>query len=468
MGNPDHAWRTTSTGWFSSRLRPCSTATRGSAISGGRPRSTTRRCSRARWWTSTATRTDYAYDPLGNLRAFSRYRVDPNGAIVAGDRPLDPAAPPPALSFAALQSADPALGAIAAMLGQASGMYFYDPLAWHREGEPAYAASVRRERYLSDGSPTTALQIELEYTDGLGRSVQQKQRAEGGPALTVRDDGTAGDLPSASVRWLTSGRTVYNSKGLVVKQYEPFYADTPRYQPERAITERGVQQCAPTTRSGAPCAWICRPAFFRMEFEAWRTLDFDANDTDARGPYVDTPTEQWLDVWGRAFLIVEHQRPRTPPDSWQAAWSTFFADKGISTVAGPLRTYSRLDINGNPTGIKDARLFGQELHVEQRQLELRDQLRYARPADPPDRRRQRRALDAVQRLGRRIQRWDARGIRISTSPTRSAGRSASSRLIWQLPPSGARPSKSTTASMKMPPIPSSCAARLWPTTTAPG
>jgi RHS repeat-associated protein len=221
------------------------------------------------------------------------------------------------------------------------------------------------------------------------------------------------------VRWLASGRTVYNSKGLVVKQYEPFYADTPLYQPERAITERGVT----SVRSYDPLGRVVRvdlPTGYhsRTEYEAWRTLDFDANDTDPGGPYADTPAEQWLDGWGRVFLILEHRRPRTPPNGWLDRWGGFFRDKGMADVldpaTAPLATYTRLDIDGNPTGIKDPRLFGRN------QSSSGGPWNFETSYDMQGRPIRQIGADSGARWtlynasGDEIQRWDARGIRIST------------------------------------------------------
>ena len=86
------------------------------------------------------------------------------------------------------------------------------------------------------------LQISFSYSDGFGREIQKKVHAEPGPvprrdangSIIIGPDGlpvmTAND---ASPRWVGSGWTVFNNKGKPVRQDEPFFTDTHRFEFEQ-------------------------------------------------------------------------------------------------------------------------------------------------------------------------------------------------------------------------------------------
>lgn len=283
--------------------------------------------------------TDYRYDPLQQIRWSSRYGTETTAAevIEQGD---DPLAPEPAWTFPTLAEviAEPAT-----FLQQATSLTIYDLRAWERSGQPATTLTVTRDRYSRDPDETGAVQISIEYADGFGRSVQQKRRAEGGEALRVRGDNTV-VTTQAAIRWITTGRTVYNNKGAVIRQYEPFYADSPRYQPEAALTSHGVS----TVNYYDPLGRLVRLAYPKgyatlIEYRPWQVRRFDANDTILHSTYyseriaaygdyqanplsvsaadrdslnalgkalahADTPTVDQLDVWGRTVTVLEQDR----------------------------------------------------------------------------------------------------------------------------------------------------------------
>ena len=295
--------------------------------------------------------TEYRYDPAGNVRLISRRGTE--GTTQRGDRPLDEHRLPATLSVAAIL-ADPA-----AYLQNATSFYVTDTRAWEDRGQPLQSVHIRRHRYTSDlaQGATSELQIQLDHTDGLGRALQSKLHVEPGIARRVAADGSVTEEPTDD-RWLTSGRTVYNNKGSVVKQYEPFYAVGADFQPERVLTEHGVT----AVRHHDPLGRVFRadlPKGFlnRTEFGAWSVRELDANDTIEQSPYflenngrlpadeqdaldkarahADTPLSQALDPWGRS--ILDQQRP----------------DR-----ARVLTTYKQLDIVGNVRGVQDPRLFG--------------------------------------------------------------------------------------------------------------
>lgn len=221
-------------------------------------------------------------------------------------------------------------------------------------GEPAVVYSLSRERHdgeLGEGQETR-VQHGFLYSDGLGREAQRKVGAE-------PDTDAGGDPPP---RWVGTGRTVFDNKGNPVKKYEPFFSNTHSYEREQDLVETGV---TPLLRYDA-LGRLIRSDFpngtFRMvEFDPWRELSWDANDTvleslwysergapdpgqvpaptdpETRAAYLaaghaGTPLATQLDCLGRSFLRV--------------------ADNG---PAGPHETRFTLDIEGNALIITDAR-----------------------------------------------------------------------------------------------------------------
>lgn len=296
--------------------------------------------------------TDYRYDPLGNVRWLSRYGQTDSQR--RGDQPLPDDMRVDALDLPTI------LANPQAYLQNATRFFYYDLSAWQTQRQPLYSISVQRTQYSSDLGPgeTSPLEIQLTYTDGLGRLVQTKQQVEPGEAFEIQPDSLQVTHAIAPDRWLTSGRTVYNNKGLVIKQYAPFYSDQPQYQPEAALTEFGVTAIRHYDPLGR-VRQIDLPKGFitRTDYGAWLVRDHDANDTILSAPYnaqfdqlsddekmalqkarahSDTPTEQWLDVWGRPFLTRE--------------WLTAGGE--------PLVTYTQLDILGNRLRLQDPRLSG--------------------------------------------------------------------------------------------------------------
>src|SRR5213078_5220227 len=85
-------------------------------------------------------------------------------------------------------------------------------------------ATVVRETHVRAPLPPHGLKIQLSfsYSDGFGREIQKKIQAEPGPLV---EDG-----PQISPRWVGSGWTIFNNKGKPVRQYEPFFTDTHRFE----------------------------------------------------------------------------------------------------------------------------------------------------------------------------------------------------------------------------------------------
>jgi len=212
-----------------------------------------------------------AFDTLGMVAATARCGRpgDTRGSAVDGVEPdLD------AATVAAYL--DDPLGAAPALLGGASTRVVYDLLAFYRtrdqaQPQPPAAATLSRESYASDLSPGqgTRIQQALAYSDGFGRVLQRKALAAPGP---VGDGGA-----DADPRWVASGWTIVNNKGLPVRQYEPFYTRTHRFE---AAIQVGVSPIVCYDPAGRAVATVNPDhTWAKVAFDAWRQESWDACDT---------------------------------------------------------------------------------------------------------------------------------------------------------------------------------------------
>jgi RHS repeat-associated protein len=332
---------------------------------------------RDRYWLLPVTVTD----PLGNaVTAVNDYRVlaparltDANGAVseVAFDalgmvaatarrgRPgdtrgsaLDGVEPDLDAATVAAYLDDP-LGVAPALLGGASSRVVYDLFAFYRTREeaqpqPPAAATLSRESYDSDldlASPEQATRIQhaLAYSDGFGRALQLKALAAPGP---VGDGGA-----DADPRWIASGWTIVNNKGLPVRQYEPFFTRAHRFE---AAVQVGVSPIVCYDPVGRAVATVSPDhTWAKVAFDAWRQESWDACDTvliadpradadvgdhlarlpeadtlptwysdhaggdlgpdeqaaaEASAAHAATPAQAYLDPMGRTVLAVAHNR----------------------------------------------------------------------------------------------------------------------------------------------------------------
>ena len=233
------------------------------------------------------------------------------------------------------------------LLQNATTRYVYDFDAYVRSGHPAMAASINREQHVKQNTDFP-VQIGFEYTGGLGEVLMQKMQAEPGPAkqviigendeITIEEMDTAATSP-AQLRWIGNGRTIKNNKGNVVKQYEPYFSVTHRFEDVKELVESGVtplihyDAAGRLTKTEMPDG-----TFSKTAFDSWKQAEYDANDTvleskwylkrtdQARTDYIAAPSEhlaaekaakhantpnvQYLDTLGRPILSIEHNKDR--------------------------------------------------------------------------------------------------------------------------------------------------------------
>ncbi|MEQ1503643.1 MAG: toxin TcdB middle/N-terminal domain-containing protein [Myxococcota bacterium] len=177
------------------------------------------------------------------------------------------------------------------------------------------------------------------YSDGGGNVVKTKVQAAAGDA-PARDPVT-GELvfvggvlqfAPANPRYVGTGRTVVNNKGLVVKQYEPFFSRTAEYEEEDDVVW-GItpvfdyDPVGRNTKVTLPDGHVQR-----WEYDPWQVSAFDEDDNDPSSPHYDTPAHTHLDAQGRVYKLME-----TP-------------DGTTNHV-----TRLTLDVQGNVLAVKDPR-----------------------------------------------------------------------------------------------------------------
>lgn len=217
-------------------------------------------------------------------------------------------------------------------------------VAWGKH--PACVASIVREQHVAD-QPDSPLQTSFAYSDGGGNILVKKVPAE--PLL-----------PHGTLRWVASGKTILNNKGKPVKQYEPYFSPAVVGHRFEEPQEFGVtpilyyDAAGRIVRTDAPDG-----SYRRVEFSPWHATNYDANDTlleasnewyarmrastvaaergaaDRAAAHAGTPVLTLLDSLGREVIAVAHNRTASVDEKYV--------------------TYTKLDAEGKPLWVQDAR-----------------------------------------------------------------------------------------------------------------
>ncbi len=265
------------------------------------------------------------------------------------------------------------------LLQHATARFLYDFEAYNASGKPVVVASIVREEHFQKNN-NSPIQLSFEYSNGLGQVVMKKVQAEPGLAnqVTVNPDDTytiseidTATLVPKQLRWIGNGRTVLNNKGNAVKQYEPYFSTTPRYEDLKELVETGVTPIIYYDALGRLIKTeMPDGTLSRTEFDSWKQAFYDPNDTilesswynnrtnrlidaklieagkdpgreklaaDKAAKHANTPNVQHFDTLGRPVLSIDH-------------------NKNLSTDADEFyRTKAKLDIEGNLRNVTDAR-----------------------------------------------------------------------------------------------------------------
>ena len=180
-----------------------------------------------------------------------------------------------------------------------------DPTKWL----PPYAATLARETHAGDPLPPQGLKIQISFShsDGFGREIQKKIQAEPGPVIT--------GSPVIDPRWVGSGWTIFNNKGKPVRQYEPFFSATHRFEFGVQVGVSPILFYDPVERVIA----TLHPnhTYEKVVFDPWRQVTWDVNDTVLGDPRTDADIEGYTTGYFASL-------PASPP---APAWQTWHAQR---------------------------------------------------------------------------------------------------------------------------------------------
>jgi RHS repeat-associated protein len=196
-----------------------------------------------------------------------------------------------------------------AILQLATTRLLYDLFAYVRtrdsaDPQPAAVYTLARETHAADLGPgqRTRIQHLFSYSDGFGREIQRKVRAEPGPL------GEGG--PPVQPRWIGSGWTIFNNKGKPVRQYEPFFSALHEFEFARQVGISPILFYDPLQRVVA----TLHPnhTYQKVVFDPWRQATWDVNDTVLQtDPALDPDVGRYLENLPRAdFLPVWYDQRR--------------------------------------------------------------------------------------------------------------------------------------------------------------
>ncbi|WP_310555544.1 SpvB/TcaC N-terminal domain-containing protein [Flavobacterium sp.] len=205
------------------------------------------------------------------------------------------------------------------LLNRSSSRFVYDFEAYINSGKPAVVAAITRETHYRkpNGSlnPESKVQIAFEYSNGIGEVVMKKGQAEPGLAkeVLVNSDNTIAitDINTASLvpkqlRWIGNGRTIKNNKGNAVKQYEPYFSVSWKYENYKELVETGVTPIMYYDAAGRLIKTeMPDDTFTKIVFDSWKQTVYDANDTILESPWYLNRTNRVIDTQ----LLAEGKDP---------------------------------------------------------------------------------------------------------------------------------------------------------------
>ncbi|MCH9683140.1 MAG: RHS repeat-associated core domain-containing protein [Deltaproteobacteria bacterium] len=254
-------------------------------------------------------------------------------------------------------------------LEEPTALLEYDLWAWHDHGAPVWMRTRAREHHGAD--PGRWLDT-YAYVDGRGAALMTKAPAQ--PGTEVYDQ----VLTEAVPRWVGSGRTIRNNKGLPVRKYEPFFSTTEAFEDEEELVQHGVSPVMHYDPLGRVIhTELPDGTEARVEVSPWVQRSFDANDTvvgttwhtermalPANDPlrraaqlaeaHTDTPSVAHLDHLGRPFLGIDHNRDSSGADVFSETRSTLDIQGNVIRITDALGTVAEQRTHG---------MLGQTLHT---------------------------------------------------------------------------------------------------------
>jgi RHS repeat-associated protein len=287
-----------------------------------------------------------------------------------------------------------------AILRRATTRLVYDLFAYYRtkdqpDPQPAVVYTLVRETHNADLTPgqQTKVQHSFSYSDGFGREIQKKIQAEPGPVpqrdangkIIVDADGqpemTANDV---NPRWVGSGWTVFNNKGKPVRQYEPFFTDTHRFEFDVRIGVSPVLFYDPVERVVA----TLRPnhTWEKVVFDPWQQTSYDVNDTvlnadgstdpksdkDVQGFFSRLPDADYLPTWYEQRIALAANDPERVAADKAAVHRQTPAVAHLDTLGRTFLTIAHNRFERNNAIVEEQYPARVDLDIEGNQREVRD------------------------------------------------------------------------------------------------
>ncbi|MED7667144.1 toxin [Pseudomonas moraviensis subsp. stanleyae] len=148
--------------------------------------------------------------------------------------------------------------------------------------EPVHTVVLSADRYPTD--PVVAqIQIVKTCVDGFGRVLQTQQKVDPGLAYVVGEHGELlieeGEQPTQT-RWRISERVEYNNKGLPIRQFRAFFANTHRYVNDQSLRKLGLFDQLFYDAPGRLVTLVNAKGYFSREtYHPWYHTSEDCNDT---------------------------------------------------------------------------------------------------------------------------------------------------------------------------------------------
>jgi hypothetical protein len=171
-------------------------------------------------------------------------------------------------------------------LRDAAAVYYYDSPGTYGPPVPLPFANATLQADRYPGDPARQIRISLVSVDGFGRPLQTRQLVEDGEAYAVDqygklilEDGQP-KIVQASPRWRVSERVEYNNKGLAMRVYRPYFADSHLYVKDESLREHGHFDRQYYDPLGRPTITLTAKGWMRRQtYRTWYTISEDENDT---------------------------------------------------------------------------------------------------------------------------------------------------------------------------------------------
>lgn len=191
--------------------------------------------------------------------------------------------------------ADPR-GMSQALLGNATRRHIYDLSLFSKDPanlSPVFSSTLRREIHSTEASAgPLRIQISFTYSDGFGRSIQNKVSAAPSPSTPT------------TPRWTCSGWIIYNNKNNPVQQFEPFFDGSHRFQRDIRVGVSSISMYDPLSR----CIGMLFPnhTWTKTQFASWSRQDYDTNDTVLMDAASDSDVGPYFQALDKASYLLSY------------------------------------------------------------------------------------------------------------------------------------------------------------------